>query len=142
MNYKHCAIEDLKNYTARQQAKQNLSERIAELNSQLDVKGANFEAVVTSGGEHGDRTLDIIVERDRLKMNFKNVCSLITITSRGLSGLLRDELTVLEYFYISPRQNCVEDVCEELNISKSQVYRIRDSALYKYTITAYGILDL
>lgn len=62
-------------------------------------------------------------------------------TQRGLSGLDERERLVLKRFYVSSERGNVDRRCGELRYETKQVYRIKDDALYKYTICEYGLPD-
>jgi ArpU family phage transcriptional regulator len=97
---------------------------------------------VQGGGSRiEDRMLSNIVERERLAHTYRAAKRLVELTERGLDGLDERERLVLERFYITPAKNAVPRLSEELFVEKSQVYRIKDDALYKFTICQYGISD-
>jgi hypothetical protein len=58
-----------------------------------------------------------------------------------LEGLDDRERLVLERFYIQRTRGHVERLMDELHFEKSRVYQCKDEALYKFTISMYGLID-
>ena len=87
-------------------------------------------------------TLSGSAERERLGFSLKVVEALIELTEKGLVALDQKERRVLDGFYINPIDNHVVKLCEELNIEKSSLYRLKDTALKKFTRSEYGIVEL
>jgi ArpU family phage transcriptional regulator len=145
MDWKKSAIEDLQKYSRRRDSLDNIKTRIAALKEQYaSVKcalGSDSVAVQGGGSRIEDRMLSNIVERERLAHTYRAAKRLVELTERGLDGLDERERLVLERFYITPAKNAVPRLSEELFVEKSQVYRIKDDALYKFTICQYGISD-
>ena len=48
---------------------------------------------------------------------------------------------VLEKFYINRSEDYMEELKEELFCEQAQIYRIKDTALKKYTLSFFGITD-
>lgn len=145
MDWKKCAMEDLRNYSRRRDSLDNIKSRIAALKEQYaSVKcalGSDTGAVQGGGNRIEDRMLSNIVERERLTHTYRAAKQLVDLTERGLSGLDERERLVLERFYVEPERNAVPRLSDELYVEKSQVYRIKDDALYKFTICQYGLSD-
>ena len=144
MNWKQVAIEDLKKYKAREESLRNIAERIKALKEKsVAIKSSSTSAAPIKGGGNRveGRLLDNIVERERLKHTYKATKHLVEITERGLLHLKDDERFVLDAFYISGQEKHIERCMEELHLEQSQIYRIKDRALYRFTIAMYGIVD-
>ena len=62
--------------------------------------------------------------------------------SRGLRevlGQLSDEdRRILEKMYIVPKNGNLEDLCQELGVEKSSVYRRRDKAMARFSVLWRG----
>ena len=58
-----------------------------------------------------------------------------------MSILQPSDTQVLDWMYITPRNNRVEGLMAELGYEKSHVYNIKDRALYKFTTAMYGLID-
>ena len=48
----------------------------------------------------------------------------------------------MELFYITRGKKSVERLCEELFVSKTELYRRKDEALRKFTMCSYGVVEL
>ena len=145
MDWKKCAIEDLRCYERRRSSLGNIQERIGALkDTYKSVKcsmGSDAVAVQGGGSRIEDRMLSNIVERERLTYTYNAAAKLVELTERGLAGLDQRERRVLELFYLAPAKGNVERLCDELGYEQRQVYRIKDEALYKFTVCQFGIID-
>lgn len=105
------------------------------------IKGQRTDKTPTQGGgsHWEDFLLDNIVERERLKLLRSANMRLITIIEKGLTPLNKTERRVLECFFIHRQRDHIGSLIEELHLEQSQIYRIKDQALYKFTINMYGI---
>lgn len=144
MNWKTEAINDLKKYSQRKAAIENLNRRIAALEERfVSLRGMPDGERVMGGAPKGDEVwLDNICEREKLAFSLKTVEILTELTERGLSSLDERERRVLEGFYIDDMQNHTERLCRELNMEKSTLYRLKDAALERFTRSEYGIVEL
>lgn len=144
MNFQKEAIQDLSTYPQRLKARDNLKERIYILNERYtSLRGVSTSEPVKGGmSKQEEKMLDNIAERERLGFSLKIVDELIKLTERGLAGLDSKERRVLDGFYINPIDNHVVRLCDELNIEKSSLYRLKDTALKKFTRSEYGIIEL
>ncbi len=143
MNWKTAAIEDLENHGRRLKALENTSERIRALKEQLTaLKSSGDTTTVKGGGSRAeDKVINNIVERERLRATYKATRHLVEIVERGLSGLDEGERFILLTFYMDRPKKHVERCMEQLHLEQAQVYRMKDRALYKFTISMYGIVD-
>ena len=144
MNWKTVAIEDLKKYRQLQIAADNLTSEIRALKDELDgMKSSGGTSPVKGGGSHyEDRIINNIVKRDRLRMNLKVVRHQLTAIERGINGITVDEYTILSVFYIDPPSKPVDLLKEKLFLEQSRIYQLKNTALYKFTVAMYGIVDL
>lgn len=144
MNWEAVAIEDLKKYKAMKEGLLNTAEKIKALREKsIAIKNSSTSAVPVKGGGNRveGRLLDNIVERERLKYTYRANEHLVKIIERGLSGLSSDERFILDTFYINRCGNHIERCIDKLHVEQSQVYRMKDKALYKFTVSMYGIID-
>lgn len=145
MDWKKAAEADLRSYEARLQALENIKTRIAAQKINLEglrAAAADKEPVKGGTSRHDDRMINCIVEIERLKRNYSVTSRLVQLIEKGLSGLSSEERDVLDCFYINQKHRSIETLKEKLGYEKSQIYRIKDRALYKFTISCYGIVDL
>lgn len=144
MDWKKAAIEDLRNYTYHRDSIKNIPERIQALKEQFEaIKCANSSRDPVQGGTSRveDSMLNNIVERQRLHHTLIATKRLVCLVQRGLAGLDETERRVLDRFYINRTRGHVEMLENELHAESSTIYRIKDQALYKFTIAMYGLTD-
>ena len=144
MNWKPEAIKELKNYSQRKVAADNIKERIKTLEEQyVSLKGISIGEPVMGGfSRQEEKMLDNITERENLKFNLLIVEKLNALTEKGLGELTERERLVLEGFYFLECNNHVETLCRKMNVEKSTLYRIKDEALRKFTLSMYGIAEI
>ena len=144
MDWKKAAEDDLKLYNLRVMSLENISERIATLKaSKQGIKACVTDKSPVKGGQskYEEMLINCIVEIERLSINYEVTKRLIRLTEKGLSVLDSDAREVLESFYISGSERCLEVLRERLGYEKSQIYRIKDRALQKFTIACFGITE-
>ena len=73
--------------------------------------------------------------------SLKDVSRAIDRVNRGLGVLDEREQKILNSFYIHRMPGYIDKLTEELFCEKSTIYRIKDEALYKFTIAMYGVVD-
>jgi len=142
MKWKECAITDLRKYSGMKDSLKNIPEKIHVLELRFQsVKGASSDTTPVTGGESHmeDALLDNIVERERLKVLYQADLRMVRLIERGLKSLSEEEQTVLNMFYINRTDNYIDKLMKDLKYEKSQIYRIKDEAVYKFTINMYGI---
>ena len=144
MNWEAVAVEDLKKYKDMKNGLESTREKIVALREKsIAIKNSSTSAVPLSGGGNRveERLLDNIVERERLKYTYRANEHLVKIIERGLAGLTEEERFILDAFFISRPKNHIEKCIEKLHVEQSQVYRMKDRALYRFTVSMYGIID-
>ena len=144
MNWEAVAVEDLKKYKDMKNGLESTREKIVALREKsIAIKNSSTSAVPLSGGGNRveERLLDNIVERERLKYTYRANEHLVKIIERGLAGLTEEERFILDAFFISRPKNHIEKCIEKLHVEQSQVYRMKDRALYRFTVAMYGIID-
>lgn len=141
MDWRDNAISDLKEYNVRKAGIDTLKKRIAYLESQMDgLKSQDLTIDRVQGGEHGDALLTLIDEKTRLESNLKFADEIIERVERGITNLTDNERKVLTAAYINRGDGYIETLCLSLGFERSQIYRIRDAALRKYTYATYGMV--
>lgn len=143
-NWEKQAMDDLRLYEKKRQSISNLIEQIEILKMQYTaLRGQAFDSTPVQGGGNKmeDHLLDNIVKRERLQMNLYAVKKMVRLIERGLSSLSEIERDVLNAFYINRPNGHIEFLKEKYHIEQSEVYRMKDEALYKFTICMYGIED-
>lgn len=143
MNRQKAAVEDLRQYLPRRESLVNIAGRIKDLQSEYnEVKMACGNAKLRKGDESAENLLlDNIVESQRLRHSLSAVRRLVTLTERGLSGLDRRERMVLEGFYATPAPGHAERLMDEIGCPRARLFRMKDEALYRFTVLTYGVCD-
>ena len=142
MKWTDIAIQDLKRYEGLKRSVQAINERLEVLEMQKSlISSMNTENVMVqcTPTSIDDRLIDNIVQRERLSMNLEINQRLIILIERGLTALNDTEKRVLDLFYISRRKNHVDTLMTELCYEQAMVYKIKDQALYNFTINMFGI---
>lgn len=145
MNWQTVAKERLKEYKGRITALECIKEKIAILESAYtSIRPATTDGIAVSDNTNRRENMLInnIVTRDELKHNLKIAKTEVKITEKGLECLTLEEKRILELFYIERHSDYIERLCDELFISKSELYRRKDEALKKFTRACYGIVEL
>ena len=144
MNWQQSAIEDLQNYEARKDSLKSIRERIKALNCQYEsTKCATTDSTPVQGGASRieEHMVDNILERERLKKTYYATKKLVELVEKGLARLNPQELEILEKFYIYPAKGNINRLVEKFGYEQRQIYRMKDKALYKFTIATYGLID-
>jgi len=144
MKWSDCAIQDLRKYKYLKASMESIPERLEALRCRFEsIRSAATDKIPVKGGSsrYEDTLIDIIVEKERLKYLYMANKTLLNVIERGLDSLDKTERLVLEKFYIDRPKNHVEKLMEELNYEKSRVYEIKNQALYKFTISMYGVVE-
>ena len=141
MDWKNEAIEKLCNFEAMKSAVENLQQEILRLELEhTAIKAADPGQVSRSaGGRSEDRLLTNIVKRQELNNRLAQAKNWVEQVTRALSALTYEERLIMDKCYIKPEKCAVDNLCYDLQIEKSSVYRKRDKALLMFTTALYGI---
>ncbi len=146
MNWKKEAENELRQYTDLCSSIMNIRERIASVEMAMSsIKGSATSVPVKGGGsQYEDNMLNLIVEKDRLKALYRVNRQRQKIIKRGLDALSEKEKKVINRFYINNMKyaeavNCLR---EEIGYEERQINRIRNDALYHYTLAEFGLPEL
>ena len=144
MNWRHEAIDKLRNYEAHKQALECLPKEIRRLESAYTgIRSATTDGTPVSGGGNTreDSMLSNIIHRDELKRQLKEAGLWVSQVDEALDILSDEEKMVLERLFIHPVKGAMSALSEQLNIDKTTVYRRRDKALRRFTIARYGAVE-
>lgn len=141
MNWKHEAIEKLKEYEARVKSVKTIPNEIKRL--ELDytrIRSATRDGTPVRGGgsTREDMLLSNIVHREELERALEMARMWVALVDAGMDPLTPEERLVLERFYMRPERGNVERLCQELGCEKSTVYNRRDKALRRFMLALYG----
>ena len=144
-NWKQNAINDLREYPYLEQSLTNIPQEIKRVEEQMvREKGVAYDKTPVQGGCSGaeDRIIECIDRKERLWMNLRVAEEKAARIEKGMSGLNDRERKVLDSFYVHRSRHYIENLCEEMNCERAQVYRIKDFALKKFTLSMFGVVDL
>lgn len=145
MDWKKEAIDKLRIYDARKNALTSIPQEIQRLEdafSGIRSASADGTPVCGSGSGREDMLLSNIAHRDELRRSLRQAKTTVAIVERGLAVLDAEERLVLDRFYIHPARGNADRLCEELGIEKASVYRRKESALRRFTIALYGVVEI
>lgn len=141
MNWKHEAIEKLKEYEARVKSVKTIPNEIKRLElDALRIRSATGDGTPVRGGGSAreDMLLSNIVHREELERALEMARMWVALVDAGLELLAPEERLVLERFYMRPERGNVERLCKELGLEKTAVYDRRDKALRHFVLALYG----
>lgn len=146
MNWKKVAIERLRDYKNRECACSIIPEQLVMLRDDFtSIRSTRTDATAVrtgNGNKREDALIENIVKREELKKNLRIAKREVDITHKALKQLTDEEYKILDRFYISRIPGHVERLCEELCIERTRVYELKDEALKKFTLAAYGIVEI
>lgn len=135
------AEEDLRQYSLKEKAVETLPMQIKTLEYRYEaIRASSADAAPVSGGTNHreDALIANISERDYMRAKLKEARGFIAAINKALEVLDEREHLVVDLFYMHGGRNNLERLMNELNLEKSQIYRIRDLALYKFTCAYFG----
>lgn len=144
MDWKQEAIDKLKGYDTQRQALEDISQELERLgDAYTGIRAARLDGMPRTGSSASSREdamISNITRRDDLKRKLKEAELWVSIVEGGLSVLDDEEQLALEYCYIHKVKGSINELCYQLNIDTSAVYRRRDQALRRFTLALYGPL--
>lgn len=144
MNWVKEAESKLRDYAAKEQSLESVTERIAQLQAEMTcVRSATTDSTAVHGGGNGreDALLNNIAERDELERAKLSTAEWLEWVNGALIALSDTDKNLLDKFYINRRKGHVERLCEEMHLEKAQVYRRKEAALRKFTLLIYGATE-
>ena len=141
MDWKPEAVEKLRMYEAKKNAIQSIPEEISRLEIAMEsIRSATSDGTPVAGGgsRREDMLLSNIVHRGELERSLEEAQKWVALVDAGLEILTKEERLLLDRFYIHPGRGVAERLAEELNLDVKTVYRRKDAALRRFTISLYG----
>lgn len=141
MIWKQEAVEKLRQYEAKRVAMKTIPLEIKrlELNMQ-SIRSAVSDGSPAKGGGSGreDMYLSNIVHREELERSLEQAEIWVSLTEAALELLSKEERLLLDRFYIHPEKCAADRLAGDLHMDVKTVYRRKDDALRKFTISLYG----
>lgn len=144
MNWKHEAVEKLKQYQAKKQSLISIPTEMVRLESAMqNIRSATADGNPVQGWGSGreDMLLSNIVHREELGRALEQARKWVDLVESGLKVLNEEERLILDRLYINPAMGNVDRLCGELHVEQATVYRRRDKALRHFTVCLYGCME-
>jgi len=141
MNWNMEAENKLRKYELMRMSLRNIPEEIDRLEvSASSIRGASTDKTPVKGGgsRQEEFLLNNLVLRQELKRSLRQARQWVRIVSEALAALDPTEQLVLQRLYIVSERGAMERLCAELNCEKSNIYRIKEKSLEKFTLALYG----
>lgn len=141
MDWKKEAIDKLRIYEAKRGSVLRARQEIQRLKQEMcNIRAARTDGAPVSGGtsRREDMMINNIALRQELRWAIADTEKWLKTVDGALATLSPEERAILDRMYINRHKGNVERVCDELKIEKTSVYRRRDAALRKFTISMYG----
>ncbi|MBE6912511.1 MAG: hypothetical protein IJO61_00410 [Oscillospiraceae bacterium] len=139
MDWKACAVDDLRKYNYIKIGIANSTEKLRCIEAQAEHGKLNSGKYSSSPDS---RLINALVESERLRNNILLSKNLAKMIERGLDALSDDERYVLREFYMQEADVNMIKLKERLGYEMRSVYRLRDRALEKFTLAMYGVQNL
>lgn len=142
MDWKKEAINDLRQYRDLKSSLESLQLKIAALEDKYQaIRCSRTDSVPVQGGASRteDYMLSNIVERQKLGHIYRANMRMVTAIEKGLEGLPAEERVVLNAMYIDRERDYMDRLCEKLHCERSNVYKIQERAVRRFTERMYGI---
>ena len=143
MNWKNEAIDRLKRYDSMKAAAVNMAEELKELSERItSIKSAMSSSVtVKTSADFNEKLLNDLAQKEEMAAALRSAKSWLKVTERALKVLKPEEKMVLYRMYITRERGALDRLCEELECEISTVYRRRDEALKRFTMSLYGYTE-
>ena len=125
LDWKREAADELRNYTNRKAAIENIRDQIADLATEItSIRSASADGNPVAGGSNGrdDALVNNILKRERLEEAQRLTENRVRRVDRALNQLSERDRCVLQRFYIAPCIGGVERLCRELAIEKTTAF--------------------
>lgn len=145
-NWRTDAIEKLKDYEINKVGICNLTEQIKQLEEKYTaIRSATTDGTPVQGGTSNKREemlINNISLRCELEKKLDETKLSVEVVERSLEVLTETERKILHRFFIHRTKGYVERLCDELYVSKTELYRQKDEALKRFTMACYGVVNL
>lgn len=145
IDYKKACKWELGRYYEKLQAIDSLQDEIDMLSARMEgIRSPARDATPVQGGSSTaeDRIVNAIYNMDNLKVRHELVKWQVRQMDRGLSILTDQQRRILEVAVMRREYNAIDRLCDELHISRSELYRRMDEAIKRYTICRHGVTEL
>ena len=144
MDWKKEAKDKLYQYTAKKLSLVSIPNEIKRLESELaSIRSATSDGTPVAGGgsRREDMLLSNIVAQEELGRTLEQARLWVSLVDAGLELLTEQERTILNRFFVYPEKGAAERLASDLGIDVKTVYRRKDAALRRFTISLYGACE-
>ncbi len=144
MDWKQIAVEKLRQYEAKQHTLQAIPEEITALEIAMQgIRSATGDGTPVQGGgsTREDWLLSSIVRKQELELALQQAQHWVRQVDGAMALLSREERLILDRFYIHPGRGAADRLARDIGIDVKTVYRRKDAALRKFTISLYGVTE-
>lgn len=144
MNWKSEAIDRLRRYESMKSAVQSIPDELRRLEMEAtSIKAVRTDKVQVKSGaiDRNEALLNNMVRREELQWTLNQAKLWVKTTDTALSNLTPEDKLILHRLFIANARGNIERLCMELGCEQSTVYRKRDQALYRFTISLYGFVE-
>lgn len=141
MNWKFEAVEKLRLYEAKKQSLKSIPEEIRRLEAVMrSIRSASADGTPVSGGGSGreDMLLSNIVQREEMERALEQAKMWVNLVEAGLEILNDEERLILDRFFIHSEKGAADWLASALNLDVKTVYKRKDAALRRFTVSLYG----
>ena len=142
MNWKSEAIDRLNKYPAMTMALKNIPIEINRLKLEAESIPSGSPDHIPSrspAGPRDERLINNMIHRKELTDAYENAKLWVDTTHNALKVLSPQEETILRRMYLESGSGVVANLCLELGLEQSSIYRHRDQALYRFIMALYGV---
>lgn len=82
--------------------------------------------------------LNNIVQREELERSLEQAKMWVALVEAGWEILTEEERLILERFYVHPERGAADRLAGDLSLDVKTVYKRKDAALRRFTISLYG----
>lgn len=143
MNWKSEAVDKLRKYDVMCNAVRSIPVELDRLEKEARaLRSVNPSKILVRSGSnrHEDALLDNIVHRQELEYALEQAQLWVQTTQQAINILCAEDRQLLQNIFICPAGN-VQQLCAQMGMEKSTLYRKRDAALQKFTLALYGVLE-
>lgn len=130
------AVKELKNYNGYLIKVKNLEAKIKVLD-EISQPGISYNGIkVDSGFKNSVENSQItrIEKKEELERALTITKVNIDIIERALDALEKEEYIVLDRFYINRQYRAADKLTRELQVNRTTVYQLKESALRKFIV--------
>ena len=140
MNWKAEAVEKLRRFPLMRQATQSIPKELERLEQEArSLQAGNAKLGAMNVRSQENMLLENMIRRRELEELCASAESWVAVTAGAIGQLTAQEEKLLTRLYVEEAD--VEQVCGELQMERSSLYRHREAALKKLTLALYGALE-